>query len=91
MTGRGTGFTELKDSRKKFSDLLNTITSGGDIDGIAVSASPAAVQPMLEDVTKTWTKIDKDVGVISQQVSLMRLGSAVVSINNEQCRPAGLR
>lgn len=80
-TGR-TGFSELKDSRAAFADLVKTLTEGGEINGIHVNATPAGARPQLAAVNDVWQRILKEAdAVIGQQVAINRLGRAVTSIN----------
>lgn len=78
----GTGFTELKEARERFLELLTSVAKGGVIDGVSVPESPASVQTKLKEVTEVWGKVDKDAStLIEQQVNLTRLSSAVATIN----------
>lgn len=82
VTGGRTGFAELKDSRDQFEATLNTITNGGDVNGVTVPATPAAVRPQLEEVMMLWDKLNKEAkDIINQQVQITRLGSSVAAIN----------
>lgn len=72
LSGHAEGLAELKDRRATFATLLESITHGGSVDGIKVAASPAFVGPMLEDISKTWTKVDKELAVIVRQAPSIR-------------------
>ncbi|WP_018608533.1 methyl-accepting chemotaxis protein [Uliginosibacterium gangwonense] len=83
----GTGFTELKESREKFAELLTSVTKGGVVDGVSVPESPASVLTKLKDVQGTWDKIDKDAKtLVEQQVNLTRLSTAVATINGNNAQ-----
>ncbi|MBS1209076.1 MAG: chemotaxis protein [Proteobacteria bacterium] len=85
-TGR-TGFSELKDSRNAFAELLQTITVGGEINGINVPGTPGSAKPQLDEVTQDWNKILKEAdAVVQQQQQINRLGKAVANINNNNAQ-----
>lgn len=87
VTGGRTGFSELKESRERFASLLEAVTNGGEIDGIAVPPSPSSVRSELQDVQDTWAKVNKDASSLaSQQVNITRLGTAVASINDNNAQ-----
>ncbi|HEX5127498.1 MAG TPA: type IV pili methyl-accepting chemotaxis transducer N-terminal domain-containing protein [Rhodocyclaceae bacterium] len=87
VTGGRTGFTEMKESRERFASLLAAVTRGGDVDGVSVPASPRSVQSQLADLADTWEKVNKDAtSLVSQQVSLTRIGSAVSTINSNNAQ-----
>ena len=84
LQGNPAAFAQLKDSRETFSHLLEMLTSGGDIDGTEVPASPADVRPQLEALTALWTEADNDAKVvIGQEENLLALGKNVATIDNE--------
>ena len=84
LQGNPAAFAQLKDSREAFSRLLERLTSGGEIVGTDVPASPAAVQAQLEALTRIWTETDKDaMTVIGQEANLVALGKNVTTIDNE--------
>jgi twitching motility protein PilJ len=83
LQGNPAAFAQLKDSRETFGRLLERLTSGGDIAGTDVPASPAAV-PQLEALTRIWAETDKDaMTVIGQEANLVALGKSVTTIDNE--------
>ncbi len=78
----GSGFTELKESRNRFADLLQAVTNGGEVDGVSVQRSPRSAQKALDDLTALWDKVSKNAEQLtSQQISITRLGGAVDIIN----------
>jgi twitching motility protein PilJ len=84
LQGNPAAFAQLKESRETFGRLLERLTSGGEIEGIDVPASPADVRPQLEVLTKTWAETDKDAAtVIEQEANLLALGKSVATIDNE--------
>ncbi|GAB2895208.1 chemotaxis chemoreceptor PilJ [Uliginosibacterium flavum] len=85
-TGR-TGFSELKESRDSFADLLKAITEGGEVNGVNYDATPRSVKPQLDEVTEVWGKILKEANdVAKQQEQINRLGKAVASINSNNAQ-----
>jgi len=84
LQGNPGAFTELKDSRERFEQLLGALTNGGSVDGTSVPASGRSVREELDGVTKLWEKTNKDAQqLISQQKNLSTLGAAVTTINSE--------
>ena len=84
LQGNPAAFKQLKDSRETFSQLLERLTSGGEIGGTNVPASPDAVRPQLEALTKLWADTDRDaMAVIEQEANLVALGKSVATIDNE--------
>jgi len=84
LQGNPAAFKQLKDSRETFSQLLERLTSGGAIGGTNVPASPDAVRPQLEALTKLWADTDRDaMAVIEQEANLVALGKSVATIDNE--------
>src|SRR3989344_1294098 len=60
-------FPQLKQSREQFIANLNLLENGGAKLGAEVPASPAEIQPVLRDLRKQWTPIDKNIGLILAQ------------------------
>jgi twitching motility protein PilJ len=84
LQGNPAAFKQLKDSRETFSQLLERLTSGGDIGGMNVPATPDAVRPQLEALVKLWADTDRDaMAVIEQEANLVALGKNVATIDNE--------
>ena len=83
LQGKAAAFTQLKESRDTFAQLLERLTVGGEIGGTSVPASPDAVRPQIEALTQRWTTTDKDAqGVIAQEKNLVALGNSVATIDN---------
>ncbi len=82
LQGVADAFTRLKRSRDEFAGLVATLTNGGTMFGADVPPSAESVRPMLDKVTQLWGKTDKNITlVLAQQKSLVSLGNAVKSIN----------
>ena len=81
LQGKVAAFAELKESHKTFGDLLVKLQSGGEIKGVNVPPSPAAVQPQIEALSQRWAVTDKDaLTLIGQEKNLLDLGKNVVFI-----------
>ena len=84
LQGNTVAFTQLKESRETFSQLLERLTSGGEISGVSVPASPDEVRPQLEALTQRWSAADKDaMTVIGQEKNLVDLGKSVAVIDTK--------
>jgi twitching motility protein PilJ len=84
LQGNPVAFAQLKESRETFSQLLDRVTSGGEVAGTSVPPSPLAVRPQLEALATVWSDADKDaLVVIGQEANLLALGKSVATIDNE--------
>ena len=73
---RGTplGFNQLHESRDQFIAGLNLLITGGEKLGVSVPASPARVQPTLQEIEKLWKPVQGNINLIlSQRPSLIEL------------------
>lgn len=83
LQGNPLAFVQLKESRETFSQLLERLSTGGEIGGVSVPASPSAVAPQLSALAGRWADTEKDAQtVIGQEKSLVELGKNVESIDN---------
>jgi twitching motility protein PilJ len=84
LQGNPAAFTQLKESRETFGQLLDRLTRGGEVAGTDVPASPAAVRPQIDKLTQLWTETDADAAtVLGQEANLIALGKSVAVIDNE--------
>lgn len=84
LQGNPAAFAQLKESRSTFSQLLDKLTSGGDIGEISVPSSPDNVRPQLEALSQLWASTDKDaMTVVEQEKNLVALGQSVATIDNK--------
>lgn len=84
LQGNPVAFTQLKESRATFAKLLDSLTSGGEINGTSVPASPGEVGPQLTALTERWAATDKDAqALISQEKTLLELGKSVSAIDSK--------
>ncbi len=76
--GNPIAFAQLKEADQRFSGDIKNLTQGGG----GVSASPAAVQPLLKEMNKQWEGMRRDIGqILSQEKNLAGLGNAVAGVN----------
>ena len=84
LQGNPTAFKQLKDSRDRFSQLLERLTSGGSINDANVPPSPDSVQEQLKALTDEWSKTDKNASqLLEMEKNLIALGQDVATINNK--------
>ena len=83
LQGNQNAFTQLKESRTSFAQLMERLNLGGELGKISVPASPASVQPQLEALGTRWRQTAKDAEtVISQEKNLIELGRNVATIDD---------
>ncbi|MCL2524353.1 MAG: methyl-accepting chemotaxis protein [Betaproteobacteria bacterium] len=81
LQGNAAAFTQLKDSRATFGQLLERVNHGGEIGGVDVPVSPSAVRPQLDALNERWAATDKDTQVvIAQEANLIALDKNVTLI-----------
>ncbi|MDP2809772.1 MAG: methyl-accepting chemotaxis protein [Rhodocyclaceae bacterium] len=56
MQGQAEGFTELRDARDSFRQLLESLVEGGEVRGIKVSATSVEARPVLDALRDAWSK-----------------------------------
>ncbi len=84
LQGNAAAFKQLKDSRERFSQLIEHLTSGGSIGDIAVPPSPDSVQDQLKTLTEEWGKTDKNASqLMEMEKNLISLGKDVATINDK--------
>ena len=84
LQGKANAFVQLRESRDTFAQLLERISSGGEIAGVTVPASPDGVKPQIEALTQRWMATDKDAqAVIGQEKNLVALGKNVETIDSK--------
>ncbi len=60
-------FSQLQQSKDRFSDDLNVLIKGS----LALPASPASIQPSLQDLKQQWQSIDVQLDKLIQQKNLL--------------------
>jgi len=67
VQGSATAFGQLRVSQDRFVENLELLTRGGTRLGVAVAPSPAAIQPMLQELDKQWGPVQKSLALILDQ------------------------
>ncbi len=84
VQGNSAAFAQLRDSRSVFNDLLQKLTSGGELGLVVVPSSPGSVQAQLEALSQRWAQVDKDAtSVLGQEKQLIELGRHVATIDGK--------
>lgn len=84
LQGNPLAFVQLQEARQTFSQLLERLAAGGEVGGIEVPASPAAVAPQLGALTQLWEPTEKDaMTVVGQEKNLVALGKNVAAIDDK--------
>ncbi|MBK8523989.1 MAG: type IV pili methyl-accepting chemotaxis transducer N-terminal domain-containing protein [Betaproteobacteria bacterium] len=84
LQGNPIAFKQLKDSRDRFSQLIENLTSGGNINEVDVPPSPDSVQEQLKTLTEEWGKTNKNAGqLLEMEKNLIALGNDVATINEK--------
>jgi len=83
LIGNPAVFQQLQESRNQLIASLNLMTKGGRAGEVTLPPTSDAVMPLVEALAKEWEKTDRNVQqVLAQQKTLIGLGAAVRSINN---------
>jgi twitching motility protein PilJ len=91
LQGNVAAFKELRSAKDRFANLINALSSGGDVEGLSIPAAPDAVRPALEATITKWEKTSKEAGeVLDQEANLTALGKAVESLNAKNAVLQGL-
>ena len=84
VQGNPTAFAQLKDSQKKFSELLVRLKDGGRISDTSVPASPSAVSGELDALIALWDATSKNAeSMLGQEQTLIGLGQNVGIIDTK--------
>jgi len=84
IQGNQAAFAQLKESRETFSQLLDRLSLGGEINGTSVPPSPDAVRPQIDALSQRWAEMDKDATtVIGQESNLLALAKNVAIIDGK--------
>ena len=84
LQGNPAAFAQLRESREKFALLLGQLSSGGEVNGVSVPASPDDVRPRLDALSQRWETTDKDAqAVLAQEKNLVALGKSVALIDEK--------
>ena len=79
--GSPVAFAQLKAADERFFRELKDLAQGGGGEGL-MPAAPAALQPLLKDVSKQWVEMHGDIKqVLSQEKNLIELSNNVAGVN----------
>jgi twitching motility protein PilJ len=67
VQGSAPAFAQLAQSRDQFVANLQLLMQGGTKHGLTVNPSPAAIQPMLQDLNQQWGPVQKNIALILAQ------------------------
>lgn len=82
IQGDRDAFTELRTATQRFTTVLQTLKSGGQLQDRTVPASPESVQPALAALTERWVPIEQDVQwLLEGENSIATLDRSVAMIN----------
>lgn len=84
LQGNAASFARLRDSRERFSLLLNSLTTGGEVGGLQLPVASESDAAAIQGVKAIWDKTNRGAGLmINQEKNLVALGQAVRTINND--------
>jgi len=84
LQGNSAAFSQLRESRSTFNDLIQKLASGGEIGLVTVPPSPDSVQVQLDALSQRWVQVDKDAtSVLGQEKQLIELGKSVALIDSK--------
>ena len=69
LQGQAEGFTELREIRENFRQLLESLTEGGEIRGTKVIATSVQARPALDTLSQAWNKQNDVIGQLLAQES----------------------
>ncbi|MDX5362811.1 MAG: methyl-accepting chemotaxis protein [Pseudazoarcus pumilus] len=82
IQGDREAFTELRAASQRFTDVLQTLRTGGQLQDRTVPASPESVQPALAALAERWVPIEQDVQwLLEGENSIATLDRSVAMIN----------
>jgi twitching motility protein PilJ len=84
LQGNADAFKELRATKDRFSALIQALLIGGDVEELAVPATPDATRPMLDATVAEWDKTSKNAAeILDQEANLIALGKAVDALNTK--------
>ncbi|MBW7902058.1 MAG: type IV pili methyl-accepting chemotaxis transducer N-terminal domain-containing protein [Rhodocyclaceae bacterium] len=84
LQGNPVAFRQLKESRDRFSFLIEQVTNGGEIGDVTVPPSPEGVREPLAVLAGEWDKAGKNASqLLEMEKNLVALGNDVATINNK--------
>jgi len=80
VLGQEAAFRTLRDSRQTFDGIIKNLSSGND--ALGMPASPEAVRPALDSMTKLWGGVRDNVDqILQQEKAMLSMRDHVVAIN----------
>ncbi|MCK9380315.1 MAG: methyl-accepting chemotaxis protein [Sulfuritalea sp.] len=83
MQGQTEGFSELRDARDSYDQLLERLTEGGEVRGVKVAATSSETRPALDALREDWKKQGE---LISQLLALENRFAAIGHLAKEASR-----
>jgi twitching motility protein PilJ len=81
MQGQKDGFAELRDARDSFGKLLESLTEGGEVKGIKVSATSPEARPALDNLREAWYKQNDVINqLLAQENRLIAVNRAATEV-----------
>jgi twitching motility protein PilJ len=82
LQGNTAAFNELRIARDRLAAYMPALAIGGEVDGVAVPATPDAHRALIDAANPLWERTAKHAGdVLGQEESLRALGKAVALLN----------
>lgn len=80
VIGQEGAFKTLRESRKSFQDIVDSLTKGND--SLGIPPSPDEVKPALDELTKIWTPVRGHLDqILGQEKAMLTMRDNVVAIN----------
>jgi len=76
LQGDKDAFGQLVNSYTRFSENLKRLSEGGELSNVVVPPSPDGVKPQLQELSKIWSKTDKDAA------QLVQMGYYLIALKN---------
>ncbi len=84
LQGNAAAFKDINASRDRINQLLDTLTNGGEVGSVSVSATSEQTRPALQEVTARWAIDNKNLEQLqAQEKGLLAMGQAVSLVNQK--------
>ena len=88
-SGNKLAFSQLKDARNRFAKLMDELKNGDP--AVKLPASPGSMQPMLDEMEKTWLELSENAdGILKSQDAIVSVGEFIQVINETTPDVAGI-
>jgi twitching motility protein PilJ len=82
LQGNIEAFAELRAAKERLTTYIAALTTGGEVEGLAIPATPDAHRPALDATVALWDKTAANATtVLEQEANLTTLGKAVTLLN----------